>query len=46
MCKVQKGNALQCVDGEIAFARSALELSDTIQKNYAARRIFFYACSG
>ena len=30
MCIVFKGNALQCVDGEIAFARSALEFSDTI----------------
>ena len=34
MCKVEKGNALQCADGEIALARSALELSDTIYQNH------------
>ena len=37
MGKVEKGNALQCVDGEIAFARSALELSDTIYQKHQPR---------
>ena len=32
-----KDNALQCVDGESYFARSALELSDTIYQKHQLR---------
>ena len=37
MFKVEMSNALQCVDGEIAFAHSALELSDTIYQKHQLR---------
>ena len=39
MCKVQKAYALQCVDGEIAFSRSAVELpvSDTMYQKHQIR---------